>query len=64
MKTTLTALLLAVGLTVPRLTAADQPADLSKPVQVFILLGQSNMVGLGKVTGPDGSLDFAVKNKK
>ena len=34
MKTTLTALLLAVGLTVPRLTAADQPADLNKPVQV------------------------------
>lgn len=50
------------------LSAADAPkastADLSKPVQVFILLGQSNMVGLGKVTGPDGSLDFAVKNKK
>ena len=64
MKNTLTALVLAVGLTVPRLTAADQPADLSKPVQVFILLGQSNMVGLGKVTGPDGSLEFAVKNKK
>ncbi|GBL44056.1 hypothetical protein LBMAG55_14730 [Verrucomicrobiota bacterium] len=64
MKTALTALLLAVGLTVPRLTAADQPADLSKPVQVFILLGQSNMVGLGKVTGPTGSLEFAVKTKK
>ena len=50
------------------LSAADAPkaapADLTKPVQVFILLGQSNMVGLGKVTGPDGSLDFAVKNKK
>ena len=51
-----------------QLFAADaskaQGADLTKPVQVFILLGQSNMVGLGKVTGPDGSLDFAVKNKK
>ncbi len=43
---------------------APKPADLSKPVQVFILLGQSNMVGLGKVTGPDGSLDHAVKTKK
>lgn len=64
MKTTLTVLLLAIGLTVPRLSAADQPADLSKPVQVFILLGQSNMVGLGKVTGPTGSLEFAVKTKK
>ena len=64
MKTLLPSLLLALGLAAPRLAAADQAADLSKPVQVFILLGQSNMVGLGKVTGPDGSLDFAVKNKK
>lgn len=44
--------------------AAEKPADLTRPVQVFILLGQSNMVGLGKVTGPDGSLEFAVKTKK
>ena len=41
-----------------------KPADLSKPVKVFILLGQSNMVGLGKVTGGDGSLEQAVKEKK
>ncbi len=41
-----------------------KPADMTKPVQVFILLGQSNMVGLGKVKGPDGSLEFAVKEKK
>jgi len=40
-----------------------KPADMTKPVQVFILLGQSNMVGLGKVKGPDGSLEFAVKEK-
>jgi hypothetical protein len=64
MKTLLPSLLLALGLAAPRLAAAGAAADLSKPVQVFILLGQSNMVGLGKVTGPDGSLDFAVKNKK
>ena len=38
-------------------------ADMSKPVQVFILLGQSNMVGLGKITGGEGSLENAVKNK-
>ncbi len=40
-------------------------ADMSKPVQVFILLGQSNMVGAGKI-GPvdkDGSLEHAVKEK-
>ena len=41
-----------------------KPADMTKPVQVFILLGQSNMVGLGKVKGPNGSLEFAVKEKK
>ena len=29
-----------------------KPADMSKPVQVFILLGQSNMVGAGKVGRP------------
>lgn len=39
-------------------------ADLNQPVQVFICLGQSNMVGLGKVSGPDISLEHAVKEKK
>jgi len=43
---------------------AGQPADMSKPVQVFILMGQSNMVGAGKVAGGDGSLEHAVKAKK
>ena len=40
-------------------------ADMSRPVQVFILLGQSNMVGAGKV-GPEdkeGTLLHAVKNE-
>ena len=41
-----------------------QPANLAKPVQVFILLGQSNMVGLGKVKGGEVSLEHAVKEKK
>lgn len=40
-----------------------QAADLAKPVQVFILLGQSNMVGLGKIKGGEGSLENAVKTK-
>jgi hypothetical protein len=40
-----------------------KPADMTKPVQVFILLGQSNMVGLGKVKGGDISLENAVKEK-
>jgi Carbohydrate esterase, sialic acid-specific acetylesterase len=48
----------------PQLPRPDgKPADMTKPVQVFILLGQSNMVGLGKVTGADGSLEHAVKTK-
>ncbi len=37
-----------------------KPADMSKPVQVFILLGQSNMVGAGKT----GALETAVKQNK
>ncbi|MFN8855164.1 MAG: sialate O-acetylesterase [Planctomycetaceae bacterium] len=41
-----------------------QPADMTRPVQVFILLGQSNMVGLGKVKGGDISLEHAVQEKK
>jgi len=43
-----------------------KPADMSKPVQVFILLGQSNMVGAGKI-GPvdkDGTLEHAAKEKE
>ena len=43
---------------------AGEPADMSKPVQVFILMGQSNMVGMGKIDGGEGSLVHAVKEKK
>ena len=31
--------------------APGKPADMTKPVQVFILMGQSNMVGAGKFAG-------------
>ncbi len=41
-----------------------KPADMTKPVQVFILMGQSNMVGMGKIAGGEGSLDNAVKAKQ
>lgn len=55
--------------------AADQlpdpngkPAATDKPVQVYILLGQSNMLGFGKVNpskgNAEGSLTHAVKEKK
>jgi len=41
-----------------------KPADMSKPVQVYILLGQSNMLGAGKITGDkEGSLTYAVQEK-
>jgi hypothetical protein len=40
--------------------ADGKAADMSKPVQVYILLGQSNMVGLGKIA----SLEDAVKSQK
>ena len=41
-----------------------RPADMSKPVQVYILMGQSNMLGFGKINGANGSLTHAVKEKK
>ncbi|MBE0534809.1 MAG: sialate O-acetylesterase [Phycisphaerae bacterium] len=38
---------------------------MSKPVQVYILMGQSNMLGAGKVAGDnEGTLEYAVKTKK
>ncbi|MEM7395920.1 MAG: sialate O-acetylesterase, partial [Verrucomicrobiota bacterium] len=48
-----------------KLPAPDgKPADMSKPVQVFILMGQSNMLEFGKVKGDkDGNLDYAVKKE-
>ncbi len=42
-----------------------KPADMSKPVKVFIMMGQSNMLGFGRL-GPDsqkGSLEFYVKSE-
>jgi hypothetical protein len=43
-----------------------KPAEMSKRVQVYILLGQSNMLGFGKIGSADkpGSLTHAVKEKK
>ena len=42
-----------------------KPADMTKPVKVFILLGQSNMLGFGKIAGADkpGTLEHAVKSE-
>lgn len=42
-----------------------KPADMSKAVKVFVLMGQSNMLGFGKVPGDkDGTLEHAVIQKK
>lgn len=43
-----------------------KPADMTKPVKVFIMLGQSNMVGLGLIAprGTKHPLETAVKEKK
>jgi len=69
---TLTTLLGALLFASPALQAEDapalpdpdgKPADMSKPVQVYILMGQSNMLNFGKVKGGDGSLEHAVKEK-
>jgi hypothetical protein len=58
-------------LTFTPLHAADlpdpdgKPADMTKPVKVFLIMGQSNAVGLGKITGDkEGALDNAVKTQK
>lgn len=51
---------LVVAIALFPVTASAQ----AEKVQVYILLGQSNMVGLGKIQGADGSLETAVKEKK
>ena len=41
-----------------------KPADMSKKVKVFIIMGQSNTLEMGKVKGDkEGSLEYAVKNE-
>jgi len=42
-----------------------KPADMSKKVKVYILLGQSNMLGFGRVAAPDkkGTLEYMIKEK-
>jgi alpha-galactosidase len=42
-----------------------KPADLSKPVQVFILMGQSNMLGFGRIAPVDqqGTLEYLTKKE-
>lgn len=50
----------------PALPKPDaRPADLTKPVKVFLMLGQSNMVGMGRISGGKGeTLEKVVKTDK
>jgi len=42
-----------------------KPADVSKKVKVFIIMGQSNTLEMGKVVGDqEGSLEYAVKKEQ
>ncbi len=68
----LTFCIVAVMLHTMPASAADQlpdpdgkSADMSQPVQVYILLGQSNMLGAGKIGPADkpGTLEHAVKGE-
>lgn len=61
---TLSVALLAIHCLATTPRPDGKPADMTKPGKVFILLGQSNRVGLGKIKGAEGSLDHAVKEKK
>ena len=46
------------------LVPAFYAQNANKPVKVFILLGQSNMLGFGKIAGDkDGTLEHAVKSE-
>ncbi|MFN3241985.1 MAG: sialate O-acetylesterase [Planctomycetota bacterium] len=40
-----------------------KPAKMRKPVQVFVVMGQSNTLEMGKVRGGEGSLEHAVKEE-
>jgi alpha-galactosidase len=50
-----------------KLTRPDnKPADMTKPVKVFILMGQSNMVGMGDINPEteQGTLTYLTKTEK
>jgi len=58
-------LALAEELPTPLPDPSGEKADMSKPVQVFILMGQSNMLGFGKVQGDqEGTLAHAIDEGK
>jgi hypothetical protein len=61
--TLLAALTLSVSAKEPNPNA--KPADMTKKVKVFIIMGQSNTLEMGRVKGDkEGTLEHAVKNEK
>jgi hypothetical protein len=53
----------AAALAAAALLCSAAPAA-AAPVQVFVMMGQSNMLGMGKVSGnTNGTLEFAVHNE-
>ncbi len=62
-KATLLTLLGLSTMTAGALAAESKPADVSKPVKVYIIMGQSNTLEMGQVKGGEGSLENAVKTK-
>jgi len=60
--------LLVVGLSAPAMAELPdpdgKPADMTRKVKVFIIMGQSNTLEMGKVKGDkDGTLEHAVKKE-
>jgi hypothetical protein len=71
MKFRIHAILAFALLVAPAIWAEDSPTEAKpdpakKPVKVYILLGQSNMFGFGKVAGPEreGTLEYLTQVKK
>ncbi|MEC7408672.1 MAG: sialate O-acetylesterase, partial [Planctomycetota bacterium] len=57
--------LLTLGVAADLPQPDEKPADTSKTVKVFIIMGQSNTLEMGKVKGDkEGALEFAVNKEK
>lgn len=48
---------------IPTRATARDLADMREPVQVFLVMGQSNTLEMGKVRGGEGSLEHAVRSE-
>ena len=62
----MTLLFVPLGQAVQALPDPDgKPADITKPVKVFLIMGQSNTLEMGRVKGDkEGTLEYAVHKEK